>query len=488
MVMKKKFTEGLTFDDILLVPQYSDVLPRECDTKTKFSRHIQLNIPLVSAAMDTVTESKMAIALAQEGGIGVIHKNLGIEEQKAEVIKVKRAESGMIINPITVTEDMPIRVAKDLMETNGISGVVVVNSEKRLVGLLTNRDIIFEENLNKKVREVMRHSGLITAPEGTTLEQAKKILKRHKIEKLPIIDKSGRLKGLITIKDIIKKMEHPNAIFDRAGRLRCAAAVGIEKRTLDRVAALVEAEIDAVVVDVAHAHSKSVLATIREIRKRYPELELIAGNVATAEAASALVKLDVDAIKVGIGPGSICTTRVIAGIGVPQVTAIMECARVTASRNIPIIADGGIRYSGDIVKALACGAASVMIGNLFAGTEESPGETILLEGRRYKEYRAMGSLSAMRRGSADRYFQQEAKKLVPEGVEGRVPYRGTVKDVLFQLVGGLKSGMGYCGARDIKTLQKKARFIKMSPAGLKESHPHDITITKEAPNYEIRGF
>ncbi|MEO0141880.1 MAG: IMP dehydrogenase [candidate division WOR-3 bacterium] len=486
--MKKKFTEGLTFDDILLVPQYSDVLPRECDTKTKFSRHIQLNIPLVSAAMDTVTESKMAIALAQEGGIGVIHKNLGIEEQKAEVIKVKRAESGMILNPITVTEDMPIRVAKDLMETNGISGVVVVNSEKRLVGLLTNRDIIFEENLNKKVREVMRHSGLITAPEGTTLEQAKKILKRHKIEKLPIIDKSGRLKGLITIKDIIKKMEHPNAIFDRAGRLRCAAAVGIEKRTLDRVAALVEAEIDAVVVDVAHAHSKSVLATIREIRKRYPELELIAGNVATAEAASALVKLDVDAIKVGIGPGSICTTRVIAGIGVPQVTAIMECARVTASRNIPIIADGGIRYSGDIVKALACGAASVMIGNLFAGTEESPGETILLEGRRYKEYRAMGSLSAMRRGSADRYFQQEAKKLVPEGVEGRVPYRGTVKDVLFQLVGGLKSGMGYCGARDIKTLQKKARFIKMSPAGLKESHPHDITITKEAPNYEIRGF
>ncbi|MEO0216493.1 MAG: IMP dehydrogenase, partial [candidate division WOR-3 bacterium] len=346
--MKKKFTEGLTFDDILLVPQYSDVLPRECDTKTKFSRHIQLNIPLVSAAMDTVTESKMAIALAQEGGIGVIHKNLGIEEQKAEVIKVKRAESGMILNPITVTEDMPIRVAKDLMETNGISGVVVVNSEKRLVGLLTNRDIIFEENLNKKVREVMRHSGLITAPEGTTLEQAKKILKRHKIEKLPIIDKSGRLKGLITIKDIIKKMEHPNAIFDRAGRLRCAAAVGIEKRTLDRVAALVEAEIDAVVVDVAHAHSKSVLATIREIRKRYPELELIAGNVATAEAASALVKLDVDAIKVGIGPGSICTTRVIAGIGVPQVTAIMECARVTASRNIPIIADGGIRYSGDI--------------------------------------------------------------------------------------------------------------------------------------------
>ncbi len=485
--MRRRFTEGLTFDDILLVPQYSDVLPRECDTKTKFSRHIQLNIPLISAAMDTVTESRMAIALAQEGGIGVIHKNLPIEEQKQEVIKVKRAESWMIQNPITVTPDTQIRVAKELMERNGISGVVVVDNDKKLVGLLTNRDIIFEENLNRRVREVMRHSGLVTAPEGTTLEQAKKILKRHKIEKLPIIDKSGKLKGLITIKDIIKKMEHPNAIFDRAGRLRCAAAVGIEKKTIDRVSALVEAEVDAVVVDVAHAHSQSVLTTIRDIRKRFPELELVAGNVATAEAASALVRLDVDGIKVGIGPGSICTTRVIAGIGVPQVTAILECARITAKRNIPLIADGGIRYSGDIVKALACGASSVMIGNLFAGTEESPGETILLEGRRYKEYRAMGSLSAMRRGSADRYFQQEAKKLVPEGVEGRVPYRGTVKDVLFQLVGGLKSGMGYCGARDIKAL-KKVRFIRMSPAGLRESHPHDITITKEAPNYEIRGF
>uniref|UniRef100_A0A7C4TIY8 Inosine-5'-monophosphate dehydrogenase n=1 Tax=candidate division WOR-3 bacterium TaxID=2052148 RepID=A0A7C4TIY8_UNCW3 len=486
--MEKILKEGLTFDDILLVPQYSDILPRECDTRTRFSRNISLNIPLVSAAMDTVTESAMAIALAQEGGIGVIHKNLGIEEQQGEVRKVKRAESGMIIDPITITKDMTIRTAKELMEKNGISGVVVVDNEKRLLGLLTNRDIIFEQNLNKRVSEVMSHSNLITAPEGTTLEQAKRILKKHKIEKLPIIDKSGRLKGLITIKDIIKKMEHPNAIFDKTGRLRCAAAVGIEKKTLDRVWALVDAEVDAIVIDVAHAHSKSVIEMIKEIKRRFPELELVAGNIGTAEAARALLKLNVDAIKVGIGPGSICTTRVIAGVGVPQVTAILDCARALRGTKIPLIADGGIRYSGDIVKALACGASAVMIGNLFAGTEESPGETILLEGRRYKEYRAMGSLSAMRRGSADRYFQEATKKLVPEGVEGRVPYRGLVKDVIFQLVGGLKSGMGYCGAKDIKTLQKKARFIKISPAGLRESHPHDITITKEAPNYEIRGF
>lgn len=486
--MEKNLIEGLTFDDVLLLPQYSDVLPRDCDTKTNFSRHINLNIPLVSAAMDTVTESAMAIALAQEGGIGVIHKNLSIEEQASEVRKVKRAESGMIVDPITVTEDMPIRVAKELMEKNAISGVVVVDNNQQLIGLLTNRDIIFESNLNKKVKEVMTYENLITAPEGTTLEMAKRILKKHKIEKLPIVDKNGRLKGLITIKDIIKKMEHPNSIFDKTGRLRCAAAVGIERATMARVSALVEAEVDAIVIDVAHAHSRGVIETIKEIKKEFPDIELIAGNVGTAEGAKVLAELDVDAIKVGIGPGSICTTRVIAGIGVPQVTAIMECARVLKRYNIPLIADGGIRYSGDIVKALACGASSVMIGNLFAGTEESPGETILLEGRRYKEYRAMGSLSAMRRGSADRYFQEAARKLVPEGVEGRVPYRGMVKDVIFQLVGGLKSGMGYCGARNIKMLQKMARFIKLSTAGLRESHPHDITITKEAPNYEIRGI
>uniref|UniRef100_A0A7C6EH32 Inosine-5'-monophosphate dehydrogenase n=1 Tax=candidate division WOR-3 bacterium TaxID=2052148 RepID=A0A7C6EH32_UNCW3 len=483
-----RIKQGLTFDDILLVPQYSEILPRECDVKTRFSRNIKLNIPLVSAAMDTVTESAMAIAIAQEGGIGVIHKNLPIEEQQREVRKVKRAESWMIINPITVTENMSIREAKDLMEKNGISGVVVVDNEFHLVGVLTNRDIIFEDNLNKKVREVMTKDGLITAPEGTTLEQARKIIKKHKIEKLPIVDRNGKLKGLITIKDIVKKMEHPNAIVDRTGRLRCAGAVGVDKKTLDRVSALVEEEVDAIVVDVAHAHSKSVTMLIKEIKKKFPDIELVAGNIGNPDAALYLAKLDVDAIKVGIGPGSICTTRIIAGIGVPQVTAIMECARVAKKYNIPIIADGGIRYSGDIVKALACGASCVMIGNLFAGTEESPGETILLEGRRYKEYRAMGSLSAMKRGSADRYFQETAKKLVPEGVEGRVPYRGYVKDVIFQLIGGLKSGMGYCGAKDIKTLQRNAQFIRISPAGLRESHPHDITITKEAPNYEIRGF
>ncbi|MEO0161720.1 MAG: IMP dehydrogenase, partial [candidate division WOR-3 bacterium] len=430
----------------------------------------------------------MAIALAQEGGIGVIHKNLSIEEQQREVRKVKRAESWIVSDPITVTENMTLREAKDLMEKNAISGVVVVDNDYHLVGMLTNRDIIFEDNLNKRVKEVMTREKLVTAPEGTTLEQAKRIIKKHKIEKLPILDKNGRLKGLITVKDIVKKMEHPNAIVDEGGRLRCAAAVGVEKRTLERVAALVEAEVDAIVIDVAHAHSRSVINLIKEIRKKFPDIELVAGNIGNPEAAEYLVHLDVDAIKVGIGPGSICTTRIIAGIGVPQVTAIMECAKVAKRYNIPVIADGGIRYSGDIVKALACGASSVMIGNLFAGTEESPGETILLEGRRYKEYRAMGSLSAMRRGSADRYFQEAAKKLVPEGVEGRVPYRGHVKDVIFQLIGGLKSGMGYCGAKDIKTLQQNAQYIRISPAGLRESHPHDITITKEAPNYEIRGI
>ncbi|MGB9719922.1 MAG: IMP dehydrogenase [bacterium] len=483
-----KIKEGLTFDDILLIPQFSNVLPRECDVKTKFSKNIALNIPLVSAAMDTVTESATAIALAQEGGIGVIHKNLTIDEQQKEVRKVKRAESGMIINPITVTENMTVREAKELMEKNGISGVVVVNKEFRVVGMLTNRDIIFEDNLSKKVKDVMTSKNLITASEGTTLDRARKIIKKYKIEKLPIIDRNGRLKGLITIKDIIKKMEHPNAIFDKTGRLRCAAAVGVDKKTMERVSALVEADVDAIVIDVAHAHSYSVTALIKEIRKKFPEMELVAGNIGNSEAAQHLAKLGVDAIKVGIGPGSICTTRIIAGIGVPQVTAIIECSRIAKRYEVPLIADGGIRYSGDIVKALACGADCVMIGNLFAGTEESPGETILLEGRRYKEYRAMGSLSAMRRGSADRYFQETAKKFVPEGVEGRVPYRGLVKDVIFQLIGGLKSGMGYCGAKDINTLQKKARFIRISPAGLRESHPHDITITKEAPNYEIRGF
>ncbi len=482
-----KFKQGLTFDDVLLVPQYSEILPRNCAVATRFSRHIKLNMPLVGAAMDTVTESAMAIAIAQEGGIGVIHKNMTIEDQQLQVRKVKRAESGMIRNPITVYKESPIKEAQELMEKYGISGVVVIDKSKKLIGILTNRDIIFEKNLNKKVRDIMTQEKLITAPEGTSLEKAQKILKKNRIEKLPIVDRNGRLKGLITVKDIIKKMEHPHASIDDMGRLRCAAAIGVERKTIERAKALVEGEVDALVIDTAHAHSKSVITMAKKIKKLFPQVDLVVGNIGTIEAARELLKLDVDAVKVGIGPGSICTTRVIAGIGIPQVTAISECAQVARKKNIPIIADGGIRYSGDIVKALACGASTVMIGNLFAGTEESPGGTILLEGRRYKEYRAMGSLAAMPRGSADRYFQETAKKFVPEGVEGRVPYRGLVKDVIFQLVGGLKSGMGYCGSRSIKELQKKTRFIVVSSAGLRESHPHDITITKEAPNYEIRG-
>jgi len=487
-MLKINFKEGLTFDDILLIPQYSTILPRHCIVATKFSRHISLNIPLVSAAMDTVTESAMAIALAQEGGIGVIHKNMSIDEQQAEVRRVKRAESGMILNPITVNEDTPIGLAKELMDKYSISGVVVVDKKERIVGILTNRDIMFEKDLAKLVKVIMTREKLITAPEGTSLKQAQKILKKHRIEKLPIVDKFGRLKGLITVKDIIKKMEHPDATVDKMGRLRCAAAIGIDRKTLERAEALVEGAVDAIVIDTAHAHSKSVVDIAKKVKKKFPNVDIVIGNIGTAEATKELLKLDIDALKVGIGPGSICTTRVIAGIGVPQVTAITECAQIARNENIPIIADGGIRYSGDIVKAVACGASSIMIGNLFAGTEESPGETILLEGRRYKEYRAMGSLGAMPKGSADRYFQETQKKFVPEGVEGRVPYRGLVKEVIFQLIGGLKSGMGYCGVKNIKELRKKARFIKVSSAGLRESHPHDITITKEAPNYEIRGF
>jgi IMP dehydrogenase len=478
--------EGLTFDDVLLIPQYSEVLPQECSVATKFSRNIKLNVPIISAAMDTVTESAMAIALAQEGGIGVIHKNMKIEEQQAQVRKVKRAESGMIMNPITVEEDAPIRMVNELMEKYSISGVVVVDKNEKIVGILTNRDIIFEKNLGRKVKEIMTREQLITAPEGTSLEKAQKILKKYRIEKLPIVDKAGRLKGLITVKDIIKKMEHPNATVDKMGRLRCAAAIGTDRTTEDRAVALVEAGVDAIVIDTAHAHSKGVIELARRMKKTLGKVQLVVGNVGTAEAAKELIKLNVDGVKVGIGPGSICTTRVVAGIGVPQITAISECAQVAAKHNIPVIADGGIRYSGDIVKALAFGASSVMTGNLFAGTAESPGETILLEGRQYKEYRAMGSLGAMSRGSADRYFQEGARKFVPEGVEGRVPYRGLVREVIFQLIGGVKQGLGYCGAKNIKELRAKAKYVRISVAGLRESHPHDITITKESPNYEIR--
>lgn len=482
-----KYKQGLTFDDILLVPQYSEALPRDCLIETKFSKHISLKIPIVSAAMDTVTEAAMAIAVAQQGGIGVIHKNMSIKKQQNEVRKVKRARGGMIVDPMTVNEDSPIRTAKEVMNKYGISGVVVLDKNEQIVGILTNRDIIFERNLSKKVKDIMTHEKLITAPEGTSLEKAQTILKKYRIEKLPIVDRSGKLKGLITVRDIIKKMEHPDATVDQYGRLCCAAAIGIGKDTEERAEALIKANVDALVIDTAHAHSKSVLTMTKLIKRLFPNIELIVGNVATAEACQELSKLNVDAIKVGIGPGSICTTRVVAGIGVPQATAVAECAQSIKEKRIPIIADGGIRYSGDIVKALACGASSVMVGNLFAGTEESPGERILLEGRRYKEYRAMGSLGAMPKGSADRYFQESAKKFVPEGVEGRVPYRGLVKDVIFQLIGGLKAGMGYCGAKNIKILQKKAKFVRISSAGLRESHPHDITITKESPNYEIRG-
>ena len=482
-----KYKQGLTFDDILLVPQYSDTLPRDCAVATKFSKHISLKIPIVSAAMDTVTESAMAIAVAQQGGIGVIHKNMSIKRQQNEVRKVKRARGGMIVDPITVYEDSPIRLAKEVMDKYGISGVVVLDKKEQIVGILTNRDILFEKNLTKKVKDIMTRENLITAPEGTSLEKAQLILKKYRIEKLPIVSKAGKLKGLITVRDIIKKMEHPDATVDKIGRLCCAAAIGIGRDTEARAGALVEADVDALVIDTAHGHSKSVFSMTRRIKKLFPRIELVVGNVATAEATKGLVKLNVDGIKVGIGPGSICTTRIVAGIGVPQATAVADCARAAKEKRIPIIADGGIRYSGDAVKALACGAYCVMIGNLFAGTEESPGERILLEGRRYKEYRAMGSLGAMPKGSADRYFQESAKKFVPEGVEGRVPYRGLVKDVIFQLVGGLKAGLGYCGAKSIKALQKKARFMMISPAGLRESHPHDITITKESPNYEIRG-
>lgn len=477
--------ESLTFDDILILPQKSKVLPREVETKTQFSRHIRLNIPLVSSAMDTVTESKMAIALAQNGGIGVIHKNLSIEAQAKEVTIVKRAESGMIVDPITLSEENIIDDALAVMAKYGISGVPIVDAKGKLIGIVTKRDVIFEDNHNKKLKSVMTREKLITAPAGTTLYQAQAILKKNRIEKLPIVDKNGILKGLITVKDIMKKLEHPAATLDRIGRLRVAAAVGVGKDTVTRAEALIKAGADVLVIDTAHGHTLSVIEMARKLRKKFPKIELIVGNVATKPAILELLKLDLDAIKVGIGPSSICTTRVVAGIGVAQFSAIMECTPLAKKKGVPIIADGGIRFSGDIVKALAAGADTVMIGNLFAGTEESPGEEILLEGRRYKIYRGMGSLDAMAKGSADRYFQEEAKKFVPEGIVGRVPYRGKASEVIYQLVGGLKAGMGYCGAKNLLELRRKAKFVRITNAGLRESHPHDITITKEAPNYEL---
>ncbi len=478
--------EGLTFDDILLVPQKSAILPREVDLSTIFSRNIRINIPLVSAAMDTVTESRLAIAIAREGGIGIIHKNMSIEEQAEEVDKVKRSESGVIVDPISLSPERKVGEAIELMAKYHISGIPIVNKEKKLVGILTNRDIRFLEDKNLRIDSLMTKKNLVTAPVGTTLQDAKKILHRNRIEKLPIVDDAFILKGLITIKDIEKVEQYPYSCKDAKGRLRVGAAVGIAGDMLDRVAALVKAKVDVIIIDTAHGHSVGVIEAIKKIKRAF-DIELVGGNVATFEGAESLIKAGVDAIKVGIGPGSICTTRVVAGVGIPQVSAIQECKKAAKKYNIPLIADGGIKYSGDITKALAVGADSVMIGSLFAGTEESPGEVVLYKGRSYKEYRGMGSIGAMKKGSKDRYFQEEVEesKLVPEGIEGRVSYKGPLSACVFQLLGGVRSGMGYCGVNNIRELQEKTKFVKITSAGLRESHPHDIIITKEAPNYGI---
>ena len=475
---------ALTFDDVLLVPRHSTVHPRDVSTASRFTRAIPLQIPLVSAAMDTVTEAEMAIAMARAGGIGVVHKNMTIERQAAEVDRVKRSESGMILNPITLGPDRPLRDAAGLMRRFRISGVPIVDGTGRLIGIITNRDLQFERNLDQPIREAMTRANLVTAPVGTTLEEAERILARHRIEKLPVVDAGGVLRGLITVKDIFKRRQHPDANKDHHGRLRVAAAVGAGGDARHRARALVDAGVDVLVVDSAHGHSEGVLATVSELREGFPDTQLVGGNVATEDGARELARRGVDAIKVGIGPGSICTTRVVTGVGVPQITALWDATR--GAGEIPIIADGGVKYSGDVVKALAAGAASVMMGSMLAGTEESPGESVLAEGRRYKLIRGMGSLSAMQDGSADRYFQDgelSPSKIVPEGIEGRVPYRGPVADVLYQMVGGLRSGMGYCGAAEVPALQQNVEFIRVTTAGLRESHPHDVTITREAPNY-----
>ncbi|MBI4502683.1 MAG: IMP dehydrogenase [Gemmatimonadetes bacterium] len=477
---------ALTFDDVLLVPRHSSMHPRDVDVSARFTRTIPLNIPLVSAAMDTVTESEMAMAMARAGGIGVIHKNMPADRQAAEVDRVKRSESGMIRNPITLGPDRPIREAAQLMARFRISGVPIVDDRGRLVGIITNRDLQFERNLDRPIRDAMTKEHLVTAPEGTTLDEAEKILGQHRIEKLPVVDARGVLQGLITIKDIFKRRQYPTANKDQLGRLRVAAAVGVGPDTRERAAALVAAGVDALVVDSAHGHSQGVLDTVARLREAFPEVGLVGGNVGTLEGARALVERGVDAVKVGIGPGSICTTRVVTGVGVPQVTAIVEAVR--GAGDVPVIADGGIKYSGDAVKALAAGAASVMMGSMFAGTEESPGESFLLEGRRFKTVRGMGSLTAMQEGSADRYFQEgevSLRKLVPEGIEGRVPYRGPVADVIYQIVGGVRSGMGYCGVATLDQLRCDTEFIQVTAAGLRESHPHDVVVTREAPNYSV---
>ena len=483
--MQDKFVkEGLTFDDVLLIPAKSEVLPNSVDVSTYLTKNIKLNIPLMSAGMDTVTEGKMAISMAREGGIGIIHKNMSIEEQALEVDKVKRSEHGVIVDPFFLSPDHTISDALELMERYRISGVPITTKGK-LVGIITNRDIRFENNYSRLISEVMTKENLITAFEGITMEEAQRKLMSTKIEKLPIVDKNGMLKGLITIKDIEKAIKYPNSAKDSQGRLLVGAAVGVTKDMMERVEALYNAKVDVIVVDTAHGHSKGVIDAVKAIKVKFPDLQLIAGNVATAEATLDLIEAGVDAVKVGIGPGSICTTRVVAGIGVPQITAVYDCAVVAKKHGIPIIADGGIKYSGDIPKAIAAGAGVVMIGSLLAGTEESPGETIIYKGRSFKSYRGMGSIAAMKEGSKDRYFQSDAQKLVPEGVEGKVPYKGVVKDTVYQLIGGLRAGMGYCGTASIDDLQQNGKFIKITSAGLRESHPHDITITKESPNYSM---
>jgi IMP dehydrogenase len=480
--MGKILKQAYTFDDVLLVPQKSEVLPKDVDLTTYLTKKIKLNIPLMSAGMDTVTEAKMAVAIAREGGIGIIHKNMSIEEQASEVDKVKRSEHGVITDPFHLTPEHTIFDADNLMAKYRISGVPIVEGTK-LVGIITNRDIRFEKDYSRKIKEVMTKDNLVTAPVGTTIAEAEQILRKYKVEKLPLVDKDFNLKGLITIKDIEKTEKYPNSAKDEKGRLLVGAAVGITKDMMDRVAALYDAGVDVIVVDTAHGHSKGVLDAVYSIKNKYPEIQVIGGNVATAEATKDLILAGADCVKVGIGPGSICTTRVVAGVGVPQLTAVMDCAEEASKYGIPIIADGGIKYSGDIVKAIAAGASVVMIGSLFAGCAESPGEEEIYQGRRFKVYRGMGSIGAMQKGSKDRYFQEDNKKLVPEGVEGRVPYKGPVSDTIYQLIGGLRAGMGYCGARTIEELKVNAVFVVQTSAGLRESHPHDIQVTKEAPNY-----
>ena len=484
----KVVKEALTFNDVLLLPGKSEVLPREVDLRTRLTNNILLNIPLVSAAMDTVTEARLAVAIAQEGGIGVIHRNMTLQEQAEEVEKVKRSESGMIVDPVTLCPDNYIHEALELMGKYRISGVPIVDNGRKLVGILTNRDLRFEKNVNRQVKEVMTQNGLVTAKLGIQLEEAQEILQEHRIEKLPVVDDTGILKGLITVKDIEKKTQYPDACKDSLGRLRVGAAVGVGGDSRERMAALVEREVDVIVIDTAHGHSRSVLEALERFKADFPDMDVIVGNIATGEAAHDLISAGADAIKVGMGPSAICTTRVIAGVGIPQITAIMDCAEVAEKAGIPVIADGGITQSGDIAKAVAAGANSIMIGYLFAGTDESPGETVIYQGRTFKVYRGMGSLGAMQRGSKDRYFQGDIEannKLVPEGIEGQVPYKGSISGFIYQLVGGLRAGMGYCGTRTVDELRRNGRFVKITAAGVQESHAHDVAITKEAPNYRL---